>query len=42
MTGLLDCYVARKRKRQVSSNSESDPAQVVGSSLPTAEGGLEM
>ena len=42
MTGLLDRYVARKRKRQVSSSSESDPAQVAGSSLLAAEGGLEM
>ena len=25
MTGLLDRYTARKRKRQVSSSSESDP-----------------
>ena len=42
MTGLLDRYAARKRKRQVSSNSESDPAQAAGSSFPTAKGGLEM
>ena len=42
MTGLLDRYAALKRKRQVSSNSESDPAQAAGSSLPTAKGGLEM
>ena len=26
MTGLLDRYAARKRKQQLSSNSESDPA----------------
>ena len=28
MTRLLDCYAANKRKRQVVSNSESDPAPV--------------
>ena len=39
MTGLLDRYVARKRKRRVSSSSESDPAQAMGSSLPAAKGG---
>ena len=42
MTGLLDRYVARKRKRQVSSNSESDPTQAVGSSQLAVEGGSEM
>ena len=42
MTGLLNHYAARKRKRQVSSSSESDPAQAAGSSLPAAEGGSEM
>ena len=42
MTGLLDCYAARERKRQLSSSSESGPAQATGSSQPTAEGGLEM
>ena len=42
MTGQLDRYTARKRKRQVSSRSESDPAQAAGSSLPSAEGGSEM
>ena len=26
MTGLLDRYATRKRKRQLSSSSESDPA----------------
>ena len=41
MTGLLDRYAARKRKWQVISNSESDPAQATGSSLPAAEGGSE-
>ena len=41
-TGLLDCYAARKRKRQLSSSSESDPAQTAGPSQPAAEGGLEM
>ena len=40
MTRLLDCYVAHKRKRQVVSNSELDPApvQTVGPSLPTTDG----
>ena len=40
MTGLLDRYAARKRKRQVISNSESDPAPVhtVEPSLPTTDG----
>ena len=44
MTGLLDHYAARKRKRQVSSNSESDIAlaQTVGPSQPAAEGGSKM
>ena len=42
MTGLLDRYAARKRKRQVSSNSDSNPTQATRSSLPTAKGGLEM
>ena len=42
MTGLLDRYVARKRKRQLSSSSESDPAQAAGSNLPAAEGGSKM
>ena len=42
MTGLLDGYAARKRKRQVSSSSESDPTQAAGSSQPAAEGGSEM
>ena len=42
MTGQLDRYAARKRKRKVSSNSESDPAQAAGSSLPATEGGSEM
>ena len=42
MTGLLDCYAARKRKRQLSSSSELDPAQAAGSNLPAAEGGSEM
>ena len=28
MTGLLDRYATRKRKRQVSSSGESDPAPV--------------
>ena len=40
MTGLLDLYAARKRKQQVISSSESDPALVhtVGPSLPTTDG----
>ena len=40
MTGLLDRYAARKRKRQVVSSSESDPApvQTVGPSLPATNG----
>ena len=42
MTELLDRYAACKRKRQLSSNSESDPAQTVGPSQSTAEGGSEM
>ena len=44
MTGLLDHYVAGKRKRQLRSGSEYDiaPAQVAGSSQPAAEGGLEV
>ena len=42
MTGPLDCYDARKRKRQVSSSSESDPTQAAGSSQPAAEGGSKI
>ena len=44
MTGLLDRYAACKRKRQLSSGSESDiaPAQDVGLSQPAAEGGSEV
>ena len=44
MTGLLDRYAARKRKRQLSSGSESDiaPAQTAGPSQPAAEGGSEV
>ena len=43
MTGLLDRYAARKRKRQLSSDIESDiaPSQVEGPSQPAVEGGLE-
>ena len=43
MTGLLDRYAARKRKRQLSSSSESNiaPAQAAGPSQPAAEGGSE-
>ena len=44
MTGLLDRYVARNRKRQLSSGSEYDisPAQIAGPSQPVAEGGSEV
>ena len=40
MTGLLDRYVARKRKRQVVSSNESDPALVhsAGLNLPVIDG----
>ena len=44
MTGLLNRYVARKRKRQLSFDSESDiaPAQAAGPSHLVAEGGSEV
>ena len=44
MTGMLDRYVIRKRKRQLSSESESDiaPAQAAGPSQPAVEGGSEV
>ena len=42
MTGLLDRYAARKRKRQLSSSSGSDPTQTAGHNQPAAEGGSEM
>ena len=44
MTGLLDRYAAHKRKRQLSSDSESDiaPAQTVGPSQPVVEGGSKV
>ena len=42
MTVLLNSYATSKRKQQLSSSNESDPAQAVGSSQPAAEGGLEM
>ena len=44
MTGLLDHYATRKRKRQLSSDSESDiaPAQAAGPSQPTTKGGSEV
>ena len=42
MTGLLDRYAARKRKRQLSSSSEYDPSQITGPSQSAAEGGSEM
>ena len=40
MTGLLDRYAARKRKRQVVSSNESDlaPVQIMGSGLPAIDG----
>ena len=40
MTGLLDRYVARKRKQQVISSSESDlaPIKTTGLSLPATNG----
>ena len=39
MTGLLDRYSTRKRKRQVSSSGESDaaPIQTAGSSQPATD-----
>ena len=42
MTGLLDGYASRKRKRQLSSSSESDPVQTAGPSQAVAEGGSKM
>ena len=42
MMGLLDGYAARKRKRQLSSSSESDPVQTAGPSQAVAEGGSKM
>ena len=44
MTGLLDRYPTCKRKRQLSSGSESDiaPAQAAGPSQSAAEGGSEV
>ena len=40
MTGLLDRYAARKRKRQVSSSGELDtaPVEPTGWSQPAADG----
>ena len=40
MTGLLDRYAPRKRKRQVISSGESDttPVQTMGPSQPAADG----
>ena len=40
MTGLLDCYAARKWKRHES--SESEPDQAEGSNRPTTNGDSEM
>ena len=42
MTGLLDRYAPRKRKRHLSSGSESDPVQTAGPSQAAVEGGSEM
>ena len=44
MTRLLDRYATRKRKRQLSSDNESDitPAHAEGPSHLVAEGGLEV
>ena len=44
MTGLLDRYATRKRKRQLSSGSESDiaPAQAAGPNQPVAKGGSKV
>ena len=42
MTGLLNHYAARKRKRQMSFSSESNHAQTVGPSQSVAKGGSEM
>ena len=40
MTGMLDRYVTRKRRRQVISNGESDtaPVQAARPSLPATDG----
>ena len=40
MTGLLDRYATRKRKRQES--SEREPNQAEGSNRPIMDGGSEM
>ena len=42
MMGLLDRYVARKMKLQLSSSSESDPAETAGPGQSVVEGGSEM
>ena len=42
MTGLLDRYTTRKRKRQLSSSNGSDLAQSAGPSQPATEGGSEI
>ena len=42
MTGLLDHYVARKRKQQLSSSGESDPSETAGPGQSAAEEGSEM
>ena len=42
MTGLLERYAARKRKRHVSFSSESNPTQATGSGQAATEGGSEM
>ena len=40
MTGLLDCYAARKRKRQEEAKQEVERAE--GSVRPPMDGGLEI
>ena len=44
MAGLLDRYVAWKRKRQLTFDGKSDttPAQAAGPSQPTTRGGSEV
>ena len=42
MTGLLDHYAARKRRRHLSCSNESDPTKTARPGQSAAEGGLEM
>ena len=42
MTGMLDRYAAHERKQQLSSSSESNPAQTTRPSQSVVEGGSEM